>query len=359
LIPAKYGFEWLVWKCKRFVRTWLKGSVEMEKIYNAPQSLANTTENNQLSFPLSMGKGYIQNVRLKSGIQLNIADYTLQHSITMDLEPPFNPIGFGFRLSGHSWGYPVGEKTSTGLKSGQASFVCFPDLEGLAITTGTERIVHVGVIMDFTQFCAFAQGETERLPFQLDNPSTGAFIHKGPITPAMRDAVFQIFNCPYQGWAKSFFLESKVLELMAHKIGQIEAAGTRSHDVNPLPSPDEERIREAARLLAGDLETPPDLNQLARSVGMCRSKLHRCFRLFYGITPFEYLRNQRLETAMEFLIDGQMNVAEAAIAVGYSCPSHFTKAFKKYFGHLPSKSFGYRFKPGHSLKQGFSGSTGS
>jgi AraC-like DNA-binding protein len=71
---------------------------------------------------------------------------------------------------------------------------------------------------------------------------------------------------------------------------------------------------------------------------MCRSKLFRCFRMVYGMTPFEYLRNRRLETAMDLLMDGRMNVAQAAYAVGFSCPSYFTKAFKKYFGHLPSKN---------------------
>lgn len=57
-----------------------------------------------------MGKGYIQNVRLKSGIQLNIANYTLQRPITMDLEPPFKPIGFGFWLSGHSRIFSAGQE---------------------------------------------------------------------------------------------------------------------------------------------------------------------------------------------------------------------------------------------------------
>ncbi|WP_321413744.1 AraC family transcriptional regulator [uncultured Desulfobacter sp.] len=311
----------------------------MKKICNVPQDLANTTENNRLYFPPSKGKGYIQRVRLKSGIQLNIEDYTLQRPRTMELEPPFKPIGFGFRLSGHTRTYSAGQKTGWNYKPDQANFICCPDLENLTVNTGTERVVRVGMVMDFTQFYTFAQGGTERLPFQLNNPLTGAYSHEGPITPAMRAAIFQIFNCPYQGWAKSFFMEGKVLELIAHKIGQIEPDAPRKPDVNSLPSPDVERIREAARLLTGNLETSPDLNQLARSVGMCRSKLHRCFRMVYGITPFEYLRNRRLETAMDFLMDGRMNVAEAAFAVGYSCPSHFSKAFKKYFGHLPSKNF--------------------
>nr|WP_319395860.1 AraC family transcriptional regulator [uncultured Desulfobacter sp.] len=187
------------------------------------------------------------------------------------------------------------------------------------------------------------------MPPQLGNLSNGTFFHEGQITPAIRTIIFNIFNCPYQGWAQKFFLESKVLELIAHKIGQIETVDNRKSDTRPLPVPDLDRIREAARLLAGNLENSPDLNQLARAVGMCRSKLHRCFRMVYGVTPFEYLRNRRLETAMDFLMDGRMNVTQAAYAVGYSSPSYFTKAFKKYFGHLPSGNSGLDHKIGRLL----------
>ena len=318
----------------------------MEKTYKTPQSPANTTEDERLSFPASIGKGYIQNVYFKSGIQLCIADYTLQRPIIRNSDSPLKSIGFGFQLSGCELRYPTGQKTdkiiepqtSKTVKTGRANFLYYPDVEGLTVHMGTERVVRAGVFMDFTQFCTFAQEETQALVFQRRNPSTGAFSHKGQITPAMRAAIFQIFNCPYQGWAKNLFLESKALELMAHKIGQIETDATRKPDANPLPPQDEERILEAARLLTGDLETSPDLNQLAQSVGMCRSKLHRCFQMFYGVTPFEYLRNRRLETAMDYLMDGRMSVTEAAFAVGYSCPSYFTKVFKKYFGHLPSKN---------------------
>ena len=176
----------------------------MEKIYNLTQAMANTSGNNRLSFSPSMGKGYIQNLCFKSGIQLTTADYTLKRPIRVNLEPPFKPIGFGFLLSGHSRGYPAGQKPGKGIKPGLANFRC-ANLEGLRVNMGTERVVRVNIFMDLTQFYTFAQGETERLPFRLDKPLTKAFVHKCQITPAMRAAIFQIFNCPYQGWAKSFF----------------------------------------------------------------------------------------------------------------------------------------------------------
>ncbi|WP_394698345.1 helix-turn-helix transcriptional regulator [uncultured Desulfobacter sp.] len=314
----------------------------MEKIYPASQLLGNTNDNNdRTSLSPSMGKGYIQGVQFKSGIQLTTADYTLQHpTILKYYAPPFPlppSIAFGFRLSGWSRGYSASQKKCWEFRPGRAACACFPGLGDFTETTSTERVVRVFIHMDLERFYSLAEEEADALPPQMENLSTRTFYHEIPITPAMRATIFQIFNCSYQGWAKKFFLEGKVLELVAHKIGQIEAVDSRKPDTRPLTSTDVDRIREAARLLTNDMEKSPDLNQLARSVGMCRSKLHRCFRMVYGITPFEYMRNRRLEVAMDFLMEGRMNVTQAAYAVGYSSPSYFTKAFKKYFGHLPSE----------------------
>ena len=324
----------------RIVRACFQRVVKMKKINIATQVLTNcSSKSNQLLLPPSMGKGYIKSVRLKSEIQLIIMDYVPKCPITIEYTPPFPTIGFGFRLSGRSQVHSTGQKKSNDIRPGHAGFNCCTDLVDLTETIDVERVVHVNILMDWERFSAFAEGETQGLPPQLEKLPNGKFCHNGCITPAMRTTISHIFNCPYHGWAKTFFLESKALELAAHKIGQIEAVDRRKPGSCHLPAPDMDRIREAARMLAGDLETSPDLNQLSRSVGMCRSKLHRCFRMVYGITPFEYLRNRRLEAAMDFLMDGQMNVTQAAYAVGYSSPSYFTKAFKKYFGHLPSEKF--------------------
>jgi len=310
----------------------------MKKISLSLQVLTDITKNERITLSPSIGKGHIQSVRLKSGMQLITMDYTLRQPIVLEYVPPLAPLGFGFCLSGCSRIQPAGQKEEKVVRPGHAVFNCFPNMAGLIETIGTERFLRVTILMDLERFCSVVEAEMDVLPSQLENLSAGISRHEGQITPAMRATVFQILNCPYQGLARRLFLESKVLELMAHKIDQIEAIESLSPNTRPLPSSDMNRVREAARLLAGDLENRPDLNQLARSVGMCRSKLHRCFRMVYGITPFEYLRNRRLEAAMAFLSDGRMNVTEAAFMVGYSSPSYFTKAFKKYFGHLPSKN---------------------
>ena len=46
-----------------------------------------------------------------------------------------------------------------------------------------------------------------------------------------------------------------------------------------------------------------------------------------GLTISRYLRNLRLERAAELLHSGRSNVTEAALVVGFSSLSHFSKAF--------------------------------
>jgi len=72
-----------------------------------------------------------------------------------------------------------------------------------------------------------------------------------------------ILSCPFQGVAGAFFLEGKVLELMAHKLDQLDFPPTESG----VSRDDRERLHHAAIILVRDLENPPDMPGLARACG--------------------------------------------------------------------------------------------
>jgi AraC-like DNA-binding protein len=187
------------------------------------------------------------------------------------------------------------------------------------------------------QLAAFLGNGGDSLPKKFQGNPQGFRRYDCMLTPHMREVLRQIFKCPFQESVRNLFLESKTLELMAYVMEQVVSQDNRRANPPALKPGDVERVRHAAHLLAGDLEKTPNMNELASSVGMCRSKLHQCFRMVYGITPFDYLRNRRLETAMLYLTERGMNVTEASYAVGYSSPSYFTRSFTKYFGHPPSQ----------------------
>ncbi|MGD9826883.1 MAG: helix-turn-helix transcriptional regulator [Desulfobacter sp.] len=126
------------------------------------------------------------------------------------------------------------------------------------------------------------------------------------------------------------------MELIAHMMEQLCPGSCCCCDCS-IKTSDTERVHHAAHMLVRDLNNPPDIMEIARSVGLSRTKLFSCFRQMFGLSPFEYLRNQRLQMAMQLLQDGEVNVTQAALMVGYTNLSYFAKAFKSIFGMAPSE----------------------
>ncbi len=292
-----------------------------------------------LEIPKALGMGSVRAIRLHSGIRLGIADYKLRKPDVIKYKMNVPSFGFGFCLSGTIKSKASCLKDSFVISCGQSAFFHFPDLSGYREEV-KGHILRVAIQMEPEQFCSLMEEDFNRIPPALRKFADGAKVKPcrvaNIITPSMQTALHQILNCPYHGLTRQLFLEGKAMELMAYKLEQLESdtVKTKRHPV--LKSDDVERIHYARDLLIKDVENPPDLVELARSVGLSRSKLHHNFRTVYGITPFDYLRNRRLEKAKISLDEGNLDVTEVAYSVGYSSLSHFTKVFKQYFGMLPS-----------------------
>src|SRR5439155_22364149 len=93
-----------------------------------------------------------------------------------------------------------------------------------------------------------------------------------------------------------------------------------------------ERVERVKEILGRDLANPPTLAMLGHEVGCSPFYLSRIFSREVGQTIPKYLRNVRMERAAELLRTGRYNVTEAAIEVGYSSLSHFSKAFCETIG---------------------------
>jgi AraC-like DNA-binding protein len=96
-----------------------------------------------------------------------------------------------------------------------------------------------------------------------------------------------------------------------------------------------ERVVRVQEILLADLENPPALAELGRHVGCSPFYLSRTFREETGVTISNFLRRARMDRAAELLRAGDANVTEAAMTVGYSSLSHFSKAFAEAFGCCP------------------------
>lgn len=96
-----------------------------------------------------------------------------------------------------------------------------------------------------------------------------------------------------------------------------------------------ERIERVRYLLERDIENPPTLEMLAEEVGCSTFYLSRMFTQAAGTSIPKFLRLKRIEKAAELLRGGRMSVTEAAMMVGYSSLSAFSKAFVEVMGCCP------------------------
>jgi AraC-like DNA-binding protein len=98
----------------------------------------------------------------------------------------------------------------------------------------------------------------------------------------------------------------------------------------------QQRLERVKQILRANLEKPPNLAEIAKMVSTSPHHLSRSFKALEGKSLSLWLRTQRIERAAELLRSGQYNISEAALEVGYTSFSHFSRAFKQEKGTLPS-----------------------
>ena len=76
------------------------------------------------------------------------------------------------------------------------------------------------------------------------------------------------------------------------------------------------------------------IEDIAAQAGMSRAVFHRRFKQATTMSPIQFVKSMRLNTAAMKIAEG-MNVNEAAIAVGYVSSSQFSREFKRMYGQSP------------------------
>ncbi len=78
------------------------------------------------------------------------------------------------------------------------------------------------------------------------------------------------------------------------------------------------------------------VSSLARETGYSASFIHHRFKEDFGMSPAKYILARKMKTSRKMLLEGK-SVGETAGELGFYDQFHFSKVFKKYFGHPPSE----------------------
>ncbi|WP_291962239.1 AraC family transcriptional regulator [Maribacter sp.] len=177
----------------------------------------------------------------------------------------------------------------------------------------------------------------EKLKNAIENSNSFVLWDKSKfIPPSIRSKINDIIQCPYKGEVRKIYLESKLTVLLIDFLLGRQTSKLSKSNIKLLNS-DYLALVRVENYIRKNLKDPLKIVDLADLAGFNATKLKRDFKKLYGVTIFKYITALRMEVAKSLIIQDGATIAHAAYEVGYANPQHFTTAFKRTMGYVPSE----------------------
>ncbi|EJR3609916.1 AraC family transcriptional regulator [Vibrio vulnificus] len=95
------------------------------------------------------------------------------------------------------------------------------------------------------------------------------------------------------------------------------------------------RISKVLSFIHNNLDAPLSLEDIAEQSCWSRWQLQRVFQAETGLTVAHYVRELKLSTAAEMLLDTDQRVIDIALSLSFNSEIAFSRAFKQLFGYSP------------------------
>lgn len=154
-----------------------------------------------------------------------------------------------------------------------------------------------------------------------------------PLLPAMGEAIGSLLSdAPFPGIAGQYFQQAKLLELLAFSL---QCLGCPLRNQSQRSGQDCLVVQKARDIIEADVAGVPPLADLARELGTNETRLNACFRNVLGCTPYDFIKEKRLEKARKLVAETGIAMGTIAERVGYTSQAHFSVVFQKEIGMSP------------------------
>lgn len=151
-----------------------------------------------------------------------------------------------------------------------------------------------------------------------------------PMLSAMKFIESNAYTVASQKW----LVENKVKEILLAAL-EVVAEIPPGKEVKIYPH-EEEALKELKKFIATCLDETPSLESFSRHCGMSESRLTKCFKQLFGVTPHDYHISLRMEEAKRLLLETDDPVHHISFSVGYNYVGNFSLEFKRLTGLSPS-----------------------
>jgi AraC-like DNA-binding protein len=163
----------------------------------------------------------------------------------------------------------------------------------------------------------------------------GGAVNKCPcvIDTRVLTLIKSILQCEEPGEAQKIFLACKVNELLLYALKEVSAVSQVKE--TQLSQRDIAKIQAVNAYIMQNLDTHLTIPELGAKFCIAPTRLSSGFKQLYDTTIMRFILQQRMEKAMQALMEPGCYVGDIYLTVGYQNFSNFTRAFTGYFGHSP------------------------
>ena len=275
----------------------------------------------------------LRNISIREGLQFNISRVTSNTSYALEMPMLYDIVGFTYGLKGFT-SMNFTDDLTIDLPSNNSIVYRFgsEDQKGMKYYEKGED-VHFSIHFTIDTFQKMLDIPDAQLPEAFKQFAYGkksGLYQTNPLSHDEKQILNELLNIDQTGLSRQFLVESRVLELISIQIENL--SGTKNHQRISLK---DEKLQECRDILIDNFSKPPSLIDLAREVGLNLFDLKVGFKQKFGVPPYQYLKNYRLDRAHDMLNNG-MTVSEVADSIGYVSVGSFSNAFFEKFEQRPS-----------------------
>jgi AraC-like DNA-binding protein len=290
-------------------------------------------------------KGSTQSVQIREGITFMHLELTFHQDTEVEMFSTQPQVGFGFCLKGHSTAYVKevgGQRSELAIHYADRTTFIYanPSSSGYQHFWKDKALQAFYIHFRHDTFKELIGEALQELPIELFttlHTGKGSYLYLAPMSHELHVLCLNLRHTSFKGKSREFYIEAKVMELIAYHVDTLLHPGVNLSAVYPpLSKWEEKQIDQCYRQLQKNVSHPPSLLELAKGSGLSVYRLKNGFRARYGDTPFQILTELRMLHAKALLEKGELNVSEIALEAGYSSLGTFSNTFFERFGLRPS-----------------------
>lgn len=223
-------------------------------------------------------------------------------------------------------------------RKNQHAFHYSPEMSGKhTLQKGLMQAIHINFDLGFykTLMQSATQKQTDLICNNLERKEVFfAFPETSGLQAEMKDILYAIMNCKFQGDIRLLYLEAKTLELFSYQILQLQACEPLK---DTITCADKEKLKAVYEYIEENYLLPQSLKALSQNFMLNEFKLKKGYKTLFNTTVFNHIHHLRMTKAKQLLAEENMNVSMVSDFMGYNNIAAFSAAFRKRFGYPPGK----------------------